>query len=90
MNETDVIFRAKRRCVEMMATHPGFIPLQEALEQLSYIEAALMEDGADRSRLKDITLGLLAAREFEVRDFEFAESLYLIEEIVDRMKKGEL
>lgn len=76
--------------MEMMTTHPGFVPLQEVFEQLSYVEAALLSDDADRSRLKDITLGLLAAREFEVRDFEFAESLYLVEEIVDRMKKGEL
>ena len=90
MNEVDAVLRAKNRCMEMMASGASLIPLPEIFEQLSYVEAALRSDDADRSRLKDITLGLLAAREFEGRDFEFATSLYLVEEIVDRMKKMEL
>jgi len=90
MNSIDVVSEAKGRCLGMMTSLPGYLALQEALEQLLYIESALLDRNADRGRLANITLGLLAAREFEVRDYAFAESLYSVEEIVDQMKSGKL
>jgi hypothetical protein len=90
MTELDRITKAKNRCAEMMISQPGYVPLQEVFEQLSYLESALLDRNADRGRLGNITLGLLAAREFEVRDYGFAVTLYSIEEIVDHMKSGTL
>ena len=90
MSQVDVVQTVKARCLELLSQSPGSIALQEALEQILYVEAALLDGHADRSRLGDTTLGMLAAREFEVRNPPFAESLYFIEEIVDQMRAGML
>lgn len=90
MSRIDEVRIIKERCLEMLSQNPSSVALQEVLEQISYVEAALLDSHADRSRLGDTTLGVLAAREFEVRDPAFAESLYFIEEIVDQMRSGML
>jgi hypothetical protein len=84
----DVLTRAKQKCADLLAQTPDSFPLQSILEQLSYVESALGDRNADRSKLKDVNVGLYAVREFEARSPPFAELLYEVEDIVEQMKKG--
>lgn len=88
MDALDVIVKAKEKCRSLLALTPQFFPLQTIAEQLLYLEDALRNVSADRTKLKDINVGLFAVREFETRSPEFAEMLYEVEEVVEEMKSG--
>jgi hypothetical protein len=90
MNAMEVVARAKERCAELQAASPDFSPLRSIAEQLSYIETAILDKAADRSRLNDGNIGLFAAREFEARAPDFAELLYAVEDVVSDLKKSRL
>jgi hypothetical protein len=90
MNPTKIIARAKERCEAQLLNQPSFFPLQSVLEQIAYIETILHDESADRSKLKSLNIGVFAAREFEVRDIEFAEMLYEVEDVLDLMITGKI
>jgi len=50
--------------------------IQSIIAQLQYLEAVEAGVMKDRSRLSEINLGVLAAREIEDRDMPLAELLY--------------
>lgn len=85
-----VVSKAKTRCADLLVSSPNFYPLQSVMEQLLYIENALNDRMADRSKLDDVNVGLFAAREFEFRAPDFAEMLYEVEDVVEQMKHGKV
>ncbi len=54
--------------------------------QLEFLRDFDPNDVPQRLRLNDIIIGVLAAREIEPRDSEFAETLYEVAEAVESMK----
>lgn len=86
-DEMQVLRKALERCELLLQDSPDFQPLRSCKAQLEYLLGLLDGSSADRSRLKEIILGVYAAREFEMRDSEFAQLLHEAEEIVEGMKR---
>ncbi|MDZ4299115.1 MAG: immunity protein Tsi6 family protein [Moraxellaceae bacterium] len=86
----DIVSKAKARCGDLLVSSPTFYPLRSVMEQLLYIEIALNDRLADRSKLDDVNIGLFAVREFEDRAPDFAEMLYEVEDVVTQMKVGKI
>lgn len=64
-------------------------PVISTRTQLNYILDALYNRN-DRSKLKDITIGIIAVREFEANYEDFSNMIYKVVEIVDLIKKGRI
>ncbi len=59
-------------------------PLMESIDiQLDYLMHILDNSISDKTRLKDITIGIIAVREIEGIDDDLAELLYEIDAWVD-------
>lgn len=61
--------------------------IQSIMAQLEYLEAVETAATEDRSRLNEINLGLLAAREIEDRDMPLAELLYEVNGQLQKMPR---
>ena len=90
MTPIETINKALTDSVKLSVDYPNFQPLESVKAQLEYLKDILNGDLDDRSRLKEIILGIYAAREFEERDMDFANTLYDVELIVDQLKTGKL
>lgn len=88
MKPIATIEKALADSINLSADYPNFQPLDSVIAQLQYLKGILDGDIEDRSRLKEIILGIYAAREFEERDMDFANTLYDVEMIVDELKAG--
>lgn len=68
----------KAKCYDLLSKYPNSVALQSVAKQIEYL--INLEEGAqsDRSRLKDITIGVLTAREIEQLDEDVAEIFYKI------------
>ncbi|MCF6344888.1 MAG: immunity protein Tsi6 family protein [Thiomicrorhabdus sp.] len=64
-------------------------PVISTRTQLNYILDALYNRN-DRSKLKDIIIGIIAVREFEANYEDFSNMIYKVVEIVDLIKKGRI
>ncbi|GAA6154524.1 immunity protein Tsi6 family protein [Pseudoteredinibacter isoporae] len=89
MNPEAVIQKAVVQSDRLAIDYPNFQPLESVKAQLAYVKGILDGSIEDRSRLNEI-IGIYAAKEFEERDMEFANTLYDVELIVDRLKSGGL
>lgn len=90
MNPEAIIDKAVEQSNRLTADYPNFQPLESVKAQLAYLKGILDGSIDDRSRLKEIIVGIYAAKEFEERDMDFANSLYDVELIVDKLKAGKL
>lgn len=90
MNPEAVIQKAVVQSDRLAIDYPNFQPLKSVKAQLAYVKGILDGSIEDRSRLNEIIIGIYAAKEFEERDMEFANTLYDVELIVDRLKSGRL
>jgi len=90
MNPETIIDKAVEQSNRLTADYPNFQPLESVKAQLVYLKGILDGSLEDRSRLKEIIIGIYAAREFEERDMDFANTLYDVELIVDKLKSGKL
>ena len=77
---------ALHQCEGFLARYPGLPGLLSARNQLGYLTAILTGQETDRSRLPDITLGRLAAREFDGWEDEFRDLLFKAQEVADSLK----
>jgi len=82
-----IIKNAFDRALQLQLRLGTFPPLSSIQAQLDYLRGLVRHEHRDFSRLKDIILGIYAAREFETIDLEFAEMLYRVEVVVDSLKK---
>jgi hypothetical protein len=87
INEFQVLRTALAECERKLQQSPDFQPLLSIEEQIRYLIDVAETRTQDRSRLKDIIVGVYAAREFEDRDMAFANLLYQVEDVVDMLKK---
>lgn len=88
MTPIATIDKALADSIKLLAEYPNFQPLESVIAQLQYLKGILNGEVEDRSRLKEIIIGIYAAREFEERDMDFANTLYDVEIIVDELKAG--
>jgi len=63
-------------CTEKRKESPEFFPLETAEEQLTYLRDYWLGKETNEKLISNINIGLLAVREFEIRDMKFAEQIY--------------
>ncbi len=57
-----------QRCNDLLQKYPNYPPLQSVQKQISYLIGIERGINSDRSRLKEITIGILTVREIEGLD----------------------
>jgi len=67
---------------------PTFDILQSIVAQLQYMASVLSGNNSDKSRMKEIIVGLYAIREFEESDPEFADALMQAQDIAEKIASG--
>ena len=82
-----IVEEAIKKSYENFSEDTKWQPLISTRTQLNYILDALCNQN-DRSKLKDIIIGVIAVREFETNYEDFSNMIYKVVEIVDLMKKG--
>ncbi|MBZ2190596.1 hypothetical protein K8B33_15930 [Alcanivorax sp. JB21] len=70
--------KASKKCDELLVKYPTHEPLKSIKQQLYYLIGLESGRHSDRSRLQDITIGVLTAREIEPIDDEAAEVFYQV------------
>jgi hypothetical protein len=78
MNRWQLLELGKNKCGALLTKYPNSIALLSVSRQIEYLIG--LEDGSvsDRSRLKEITIGVITAREIEPLDDDAAETFYQI------------
>lgn len=92
MNKQDavkIIEQTIQKSFELFSKDTEWQPVISTRLQLNYILDALMGRN-DTNKLKEITIGILAVREFEANNEDFANLIYEVVEIVDLIKKGKI
>ncbi len=88
MDKFETLRKAKQIAQRRLRSAPDFTIFQSIDAQQDYIQQVLDGTIADRSKLREINVGLYAVREFEESDPEFATELKRVQYIADRMAKG--
>ena len=66
------------KCGELHSRYPDSVALQAVARQIEYLIGLERDGKSDRSHLKNITIGVLTAREIEPLDGDAAEIFYKI------------
>lgn len=78
MTRKKLLELGRQKCSVLLGQYPSSTALLSVLRQIEYLTG--IDDGSitDRSRLKDITIGVMTAREIEALDDDAAETFYQI------------
>ncbi|MBX8560834.1 hypothetical protein K5D57_14120 [Pseudomonas cichorii] len=74
----NLLENGQKKCRELLYKYPSSVALQSVGKQIEYLIELEKGTHSDRSRLKDITIGVLTAREIEQLDDDAAEIFYRI------------
>lgn len=86
MNERQQLFeKALQKCNELLGQYPDNGALLSIARQIEYLHGLETGVNTDRSRLKEIIIGVLTAREIEPLDEEAAELFYKVSGEAKRM-----
>lgn len=88
MQLVDHVEEALRLCHERQQVFPTLAILDSIEKQLVYVRAILRGEIKDRSRMRDVNVGVYAVREFDESDPEFAKVLKKVHYIADKMANG--
>lgn len=81
------LFKAATESVERLSlTYPNSVALRSVMEQLRYLIEVETGISKDTSKLGQINIGVLAAKEVEDMDAGVAEELYVVSAEVKKMK----
>jgi hypothetical protein len=72
-------------CARLLKQYPNSRALESIMEQLRYLIGVESGSVSDRSRLRAINIGVLAAREVEDMDNKVAEALHSVAAEVRQM-----
>lgn len=82
------LLNAKQIVLERMKANPSYVVYQSVEAQLNYIISVIEGSCSDRTRLKDVNLGIYAVREFEGTDDELSKALKEVHFIVYTITGG--
>ena len=88
MTRSELFHHARARCQQLLGRRRER-PLESVAAQLNYLIDLVEGRTDDRSRLKKINLGVLAARGIEDLDSEFADILHSVSGQADAMRYGD-
>jgi Tsi6 len=83
-----IVDTAKAMCEQMRKDLPKYELLNSIALQIDYVHGCLSDPQFDRSRLKEIIVGVYAVREFDASDPEFAKALHRVQYIASRLDEG--
>ena len=86
MKRMELFENAAAQCKQLLDKHPDNQAIVSIISQLDYLVAVESGKNPDRTRLKDIVIGILAAREIEPLDMTLAEMLYSADVEARRME----
>ncbi|HEY9202343.1 MAG TPA: immunity protein Tsi6 family protein [Gammaproteobacteria bacterium] len=86
MKDKELLSRVLVECKSRLDKNPNFRPLAIVNEEVEYLRALIDGETQDRSNLENIQIGLLAVREFETDDPEFADLIFQVMELVEKLK----
>lgn len=86
MDKAEIALQALRECDSLKQQHPRCPALNYVAVQMRYLLELLNGEPSDKSRLKDVNVGLIALREFDTRFPEFADQLMTVAKIVDDLR----
>jgi hypothetical protein len=78
MNRQQLLELGRQKCGALLGQYPGSTALLSVSRQIEYLIGIEGGSVSDRSRLKDITIGVITAREIEPLDDDAAETFYQI------------
>lgn len=87
MEDKELLDMVLLECESRLKNNPGFRPLSIVKDEVEYLLALINGDTQDRSNLENIQIGLLAVREFETDAPEFADLIFQVMELVEKLKK---
>ena len=85
MSRSSLFLNALKRTEKLEKKYPDVETIRSILRQLEYLIALDRGEITDRSRLKDIIVGVQAAREIERLDMTLADTLYRVHDEARRM-----
>jgi hypothetical protein len=88
MDPLELVETASRLAKERVAACPTSEVYESIALQVEYVRALLLDPNASRDRLEDITMGILAVRELEPSDPEFARHIREVSWLAERMRLG--
>lgn len=74
----ELLESGQKKCRELLSKYPSSVALQSVAKQIEYLIGLEQGMESDRSHLKEITIGVLTAREIEQLDADAAETFYQI------------
>jgi hypothetical protein len=77
-NRLELLEKGQQKCRELLSEFPRSIALKSVAKQIEYLIGLEQGMHCDRSRLNEITIGVLTAREIEQLDADVAEIFYQI------------
>jgi Tsi6 len=80
MNRIALFEAAQAKAETLRVRYPDVKTLESIIRQIDYLMALEKGISSDRSRLKEIVLGVQATREIEPLDSDLAEMLYAVNE----------
>ena len=86
MDDRELLNKVLAECDSRLDKNPSFRPLTIVKEEVEYLRALIDGETQNRSNLGNIQIGLLAVREFEANDPEFADLIFQVMELVDKLK----
>jgi hypothetical protein len=78
MTRQQLLERGRQECSRLLAQYPSSTALLSVSRQIEYLIGIAGGSVTDRSRLKEITIGVITAREIEPLDDDAAETFYQI------------
>jgi hypothetical protein len=78
MNRQQLLKLGRKKCDTLIARYPSSTALLSVSRQIEYLIGIDGGSVTDRSRLKEITIGVITAREIEPLDDDAAETFYQI------------
>jgi len=85
-SDKELLAKTLGECASRLPGNPNPIPLRIVKEEIEYLLELVEGKTDDKSHLKEIQIGLLAVREFEADDPEFADLIFQISDLVQRLK----
>lgn len=88
MNRIDLLCDALKGCEAALKKNPKVFPLQLAIDQIDYLIAIESGASSDLSKLKNLNIGWIAARELDgFPDTALIDKLHLISAEVGKIKQ---
>jgi hypothetical protein len=78
MNRQQLLELGRKKCSALLSQYPSSTALLSVSRQIEYLIGIADGSVVDRSRLKEITIGVITAREIEPLDDDAAETFYQI------------